>query len=114
MREITSGTRHLHGVDVPTFKIVIESANIIEVEAGSTGLRGGDRGHGGRTYFRVKNIGGTDMWSQVFGVNNENGFEVRLCGDIELMTMIETLEFITQALKDSVKETTKTEIIQEH
>ena len=31
----------------------IVSANLLEVECGSTGLMGGDSGHGGRTYIRI-------------------------------------------------------------
>lgn len=38
-----------------------ESCNILEVEAGTTGYRGGDTGHGGRTYFRIQNAASTDM-----------------------------------------------------
>lgn len=85
----------VNGVDVPIKEKEIVSCNILRVEAGTTGLKGGDTGHGGRTYFSITDEASTDMEVNVFN----NGFEVMLGGDTELETMIEALEFIIKTLK---------------
>ena len=76
------------------------------MEAGTTGYRGGDTGHGGRTYFRIKDEGGTDMGIHVmrdrFG--DAEGFEVVLGGDCELETIIRALKFITKVLEEDSQE----------
>lgn len=72
----------------------------------NAGYMGGDTGHGGRTYFRIKDEGCTDMEVRVmrdrFG--DTEGFEVMLGGDCELETMIRALKFITKVLGDSAEE----------
>lgn len=55
MYEIRENRRRLKdGTEITTYTRDIYSCNILEVEAGSTGYMGGDTGHGGRTYFRIK------------------------------------------------------------
>ena len=87
----------------------IVSANILEVEAGTTDYKGGDSGHGCRSYFRIKDLASTDM-----RVNSSNDsihgsyVEVTLGGDTELYTMIEALRFIADVLDNG--ETTKESI----
>ena len=49
------------GTEISTYTREVISANILEVEAGTTGYMGGDSGHGGRTYFRISDCGSTDM-----------------------------------------------------
>ena len=70
------------------------------------GYRGGDTGHGGRTYFRIKDAACTDMDIHVirdrFG--DAEGFEVMLGGDCELETMIRALKFITKVLEEEAQE----------
>ena len=67
---------------------------------------GGDTGHGGRTFFSIKDAACTDMDVRVlrdrFG--NSEGFEVMLGGDCELETMIRSLKFITKVLEEEAKE----------
>ena len=102
MYEITQAEKKVNGVCFPTWKRAVISCNILDVEAGTTGLRGGDTGHGGRTYFSIRDGACTDMevrptfnkWGEA------DGFEVMLGGDCELETMIEALKFIVQALED--------------
>lgn len=90
------------GTEITTYTRAVISANILEVEAGTTGLMGGDSGHGGRTYFRVEDIASTDMEIRSYGSKfNGSGFEVILGGDTELDTIIEALKFIVQALEDA-------------
>lgn len=104
MFAITEGTRRIGGIDVPTYKREIISANILEVEAGTNGYQGGDTGHGSRTYFRIENQGGTDIQVHPLGRYCDEGFEVSLGGDCELETIIMALKFITKVLEDGAKE----------
>ena len=46
------------GIEITTYSREIDNANILSVEAGTTGYEGGDTGHGGRTYFKIENLGG--------------------------------------------------------
>ena len=93
------------GTDISTYTREVVSANILEVEAGTTGYRGGDTGHGGRTYFRISDESSTDIhvtpFMDRFGCN---GFEVTLGGDCELETMIRALKFITKVLEEESEE----------
>ena len=107
MYEIKENRRRLKdGTEITTFTCDVVSCNILEVEAGTTGFMGGDTGHGGRTYFRIKDEGCTDMEVRVmrdhFG--DTEGFEVMLGGDCELETMIRALKFITKVLEDESEE----------
>ena len=55
MYEIKEKSRILKdGTELTTYTRDVVSANILEVEAGTTGYQGGDSGHGGRTYFRIE------------------------------------------------------------
>lgn len=94
------------GTEIGTYTREVVSANILEVEAGTTGYQGGDSGHGGRTYFRIEDAVSTDMEVRVardrFG--DTTGFEVFLGGDCELETMIRALKFITKVLEEESKE----------
>lgn len=90
----------------PVYKTEITSANIIEVKVGTTGFRGGDSGHGGRTYFSIKDLGGTDI--TVNTIKNPfgcKGFEVILGGDCELATLINALTYIKTKLEEKADET---------
>ena len=106
MYEIKENNRTLpDGTKITTFSREIVSANILEAEAGTTGYMGGDTGHGGRSYFRIKDNGGTDMEVNTsvdrYGCRS---LEVFLGGDCELETMIRALKFITKVLEDESKE----------
>ena len=90
------------GTEISTYTREVISANILEVEAGTTGYMGG---HGGRTYFRISDCGSTDMEVRTFVDRHVcNGFEVFLGGDCELETTIRALKFITKVLEDESKE----------
>lgn len=106
MYEITEKQRTLcDGTEITTYSRDIYDCNVLSVEAGTTGYCGGDSGYGGRTYFRIKDEGGTDMHvvthTDRFGCSE---FEVLLGGDCELDTMIKALKFITKVLEDEAKE----------
>lgn len=102
MFEIKENQRILpDGTKITTYTRDIYNCNILSVEAGTTGYMGGDSGHGGRTYFRIKDEGSTNMRGRV----SEDKFgseivEVFLGGDTELETIITALRFIAKVLED--------------
>lgn len=107
MYEIKENRRKLNdGTEITTYVRDVYSANILEVEAGTTGFMGGDTGHGGRTYFSIKDAGSTDIDINVIRdrYGDAEGFEVVLGGDCELETMIRALKFITKVLEEESKE----------
>lgn len=103
MREIIKGVRTLGGEKFTTYATSISGCNSIRVEVGTNGLKGGDHGHGSRTYFRIEDEYGTAIYAAPVKAGEETvGFEVRLGGDSELLTVIEALKFIVEALEDGV------------
>ena len=102
MYEVTSKLRRVNGVEVETWKREIVDANVLSVEVGTTGYMGGDTGHGGRTFIRINDEGGTDISAKVIEdrYGDTMGIEIALGGDAELSTMIEALKFITQVLEE--------------
>ncbi len=105
MYEIKENRRVLpDGTEITTYSRDIVSANILEVEAGTTGYKGGDSGHGGRTYFRIADAASTDIQVHTIGRYADEGFEVFLGGDCERETMIRALKFITQVLEEEAEE----------
>ena len=95
-----------NGTILFTYNEEITSACIMEVEAGTNGYKGGDTGHGSRTYFRIEDLGGTDITVNKIPNNHggNGGLEVILGGDCELQSMIEALKFITQVLEDGAND----------
>jgi hypothetical protein len=101
MYEIKENRRELFdGTEITTYTRDVVSANILQVEAGTTGYKGGDTGHGGRTYFRISDEASTDIHVTPF----IDSFEVTLGGDCELETMIRALKFITKVLEEESEE----------
>ena len=94
------------GTEITTYSREVVRCNILEVEAGTTGYMGGDTGHGGRTYFSIKDAGSTDIDINVIRdrYGDAEGFEVVLGGDCELETMIRALKFITKVLEEESEE----------
>lgn len=76
----------------------IIGANILKVRAGTTGYKGGDSGHGGKTLIEIQDESDTDIEITVSA--NRKGVTIDLGGDSELDTMIEALEFAVETLKD--------------
>lgn len=106
MYEIKENRRTLHdGTEITTYTRDVVSANILQVEAGTTGYKGDDTGHGGRTYFRIQDEASTDMEIKpIISRYGCDGFEVTLGGDCELETMIRALKFITKVLEEESEE----------
>ncbi|MBT9174288.1 MAG: hypothetical protein DDT21_02701 [Syntrophomonadaceae bacterium] len=104
MYAITEKEIDINGSIITTFSRYVSSCNILEVEAGTNGYMGGDSGHGSRTYFRIKNVAGTDIEARLIGSDGTDGIEVYLGGDSELGTIITALKFITKVLEDGATE----------
>ena len=85
------------GTEIKTYGQHITSCNIIDVEVGTTGIMGGDTSHGGRTYFKIRDVAGTDMRCRLFNhgkeyeFDNVNQMELIFGGDTELDTFCEAL-----------------------
>lgn len=104
MYAITEKERSIDGTLITTYSREIYNANVLEVEAGTNGYKGGDSGHGSRTYFRIENAGGTDIEARLIGAYGTDGIEVTLGGDTELETIITALKFIINVLEDGATE----------
>lgn len=74
-----------------TYTTTITSANILEVEAGTTGPCGGDSGHGGRTMLRIADAAGTDI--EVEWNPEKKEVTILLGGDAEMGTFVAALRY---------------------
>lgn len=99
------------GIPVPTAINEFNSANLLTVEVGTNGFQGGDTGHGGRTYLRIKDEGCTDLRCRVKagGKTHEfdnacavNQVEIMLGGDTELGTFAKALRFAADVLEKKI------------
>lgn len=91
--------KHLENLQVQSKDLV--DFNIINVAVGTTGYKGGDTGHGGRTIFTIENESSTDMRIAINNGDyyNVDKFSLAFGGDAELTTFIQALEFALQVLK---------------
>ena len=92
---------------ITTFTREITGANMLEVEAGTNGFKGGNAEHGSRTYFRIRDLGGTDMFVKTSRrpfSNNTESAEFILGGDCELETIIRALKFVVKVLEEESAE----------
>jgi hypothetical protein len=100
--DLNSSSKNVNGKLISTKVLEITNANILQVEVGTNGYQGGDTGHGGRTYFAVRNLAATDLEAVVkkdaYGA--VSAVEIELGGDTELETFIEGLEFAVKVLKE--------------
>ncbi len=95
----------INGVPVITDKEIIENENVtLAVHAGSTGLCGGDRREGGRTYVSLENKGATDMIVTLVAGKDGNGkgFEIAASGDAELVSLAYAFAAVSATLLDSI------------
>lgn len=111
--ETKTTQREVDGIIIPTVKKELVDCNIIEVECGTTGCRGGDSGHGGRTYFRIEDCASTDMRlrykdsGEWIDVRYPNKIEIVFGGDSELCTFAQALKFAYDQLKEDAMLTFK-------
>ena len=87
------------GTRITTFTREITGANMLEVEAGTNGFKGGNAEHGSRTYFRIRDLGGTDMFVKTSRRPFSNN-----TGDCELETIIRALKFVVKVLEEESAE----------
>jgi hypothetical protein len=97
-------SRMKDGTELTVFSREITDANILSVEAGTTGYKGGDTGHGGRTYFRIEDLASTDIKVKALGEDGDKGLAVMLGGDTELTTIIKALKFIVKVLEEEAND----------
>ncbi|MGP4076298.1 hypothetical protein [Halobacillus sp. K22] len=84
----------------------IELFNILNVEVGSTGYKGGDSGAGGKTILRLQN-GGSTVWTLKYEdeygstsvIEQPQVIEIEMKGDSEMQSFIEALEFTINELR---------------
>lgn len=95
--------KNINGVLIETLSKKFIAANMLEVEVGTNGFFGGDQGHGSRTYFKLKDLGGTDIEVLTkLSDESENAVEeveIILGGDSELSTFIQAISFALKVLK---------------
>ena len=95
------------GTRITTFIREVASANVLEVEVGTDSLKGGSAEHGSRTYFRITDLGNTDMFVKATHrpySNNTESVEFILGGDCELETIIRALKFAVKVLEEESAE----------
>lgn len=100
-----SGVVKVDGAEIQTFTYTIAGPNILSVTVGTTGLMGGDSGHGGRTYLKLEDHGGTDLQirdSDASNFEDTSSVEICLGGDAELDSTISLLEYAVKVLKSQV------------
>ena len=95
----------INGVPVFTEKENIEcDTAAMKIHTGSTGLCGGDRREGGRTYVSIENAGETDM---IVTLNkgkdgNGTGFEIAASGDDALVALAYAFAAISAKLLNTM------------
>ena len=97
----------INGISVNTEKELIENENVsLAIYAGSTGLCGGNRKKGGRTYFSMENKGATDMIVSLLTGKDGNGtgFEIAASGDAELVSLAYAFANVSATLLNSITE----------
>ena len=98
---------------VTTLTKQIYDFNVLEVEVGTTGYKGGDTGHGGRSYIRIQDLTSTDIKIRKLGnkYGENKGVEIILGGDAELRTILRAFHFIAETLEISLTQGTLEAII---
>jgi hypothetical protein len=93
--------KKVNGALISTFGASYEICNMLSVEAGTNGFRGGDSGHGSRTYLSFENGYSTDMSVSINGVQfSADKIELMFGGDCELEMVILALEYAVKTLKN--------------
>ncbi len=107
MFEVTEGQVMVNDVMVDTYKRkAIGEESIMETEVGTTGICGGDREEGGRTYIHIGNELASDFFAQLCRDKNDRvvGVDIAVSGDDGLLNLIKCIDFAAQVLKDQVME----------
>ncbi len=103
MFEIEKGMKKINGEMVETYKRIVSTPSVrLAVEAGTTGYKGSaSRSAGGRTYIRIVCHKGDFCFDPFFDEEgNVVGFEIGVCGDAGLDSVMKSFEFIQKAVND--------------
>jgi len=71
----------------------------LEYEAGTTGNKGGDWGHGSRVYLRLENVASVDWQIKA----TKDKVEIILGGDFEIASIKDALYFMLQTLEEQTR-----------
>jgi hypothetical protein len=93
-------------IKIVTKTLYARPGGFLEFEVGTTGLRGGDTGHGGRTFLRIGNDGASDMRVEA----GSDGVTLVCGGDLELEALIDGLRSVAEVLEQSREEGTRAEL----
>lgn len=106
MYPIKENTKQISGEKVTTYERDIINACCAEVEVGTNGYKGGDTGHGSRTYLRFEANCGSDINVTRIAANrnSDGGFIIELGGDAELFNLLKGLKFAVKVLEEQVNE----------
>lgn len=102
MYEIKRSKKTHYGEEITTF--MRDDVFSVETEVGTTGYYGGDSS---ATYLRIEPRKNSPLTVEVKVLNNDmvaQGVEIYARGDWELESLITSLEFILQGLKDVIRE----------
>ncbi len=90
-----------------TAKTTFSSANILDAEVGTTGLKGGDAGHGGETYLKLTDTANTAWHAVVLDESGESqvidqpaSIIIAVQGDTELQTLADSLEWAANKIRE--------------
>ena len=103
MYAIDEGLQKINGEMVETFhRDVIDGNTNLEVEAGTTGYKGGCcRNAGGRTYLSLLCLSGDFFFGPIKDDDgNIAGVTIACCGDEGLNAIMKALEFAHEAIDD--------------
>ncbi len=103
-KRVEKGLRWCRGSKCTTYKRVFGYPFAL-VEAGTTGYKGGDAGHGSRALFLLENTGGNvriaveDSEGRVHTFDFPQSVRITVSGDMEIRQLLESLSFAVAVLK---------------
>ena len=103
MYAIEEGLKKVNGVEVDTFeREVVDGNTCLQVEAGTTGYKGGcSRNSGARTFLRIDCVCGDFCFQPVTDDEGRKvGIVIAACGDDGLNAIMKALDFCQSALND--------------
>ena len=103
MFAIEENLKKVNDVEVDTFQRDVEDGNVcLQVEAGTTGYKGGCcRNAGGRTFLRIDCVSGDFCFAPITDEDkNCVGIVIAACGDDGLNALMKALDFCRDALND--------------
>ena len=103
MYAIEEGLKKINGAEVDTFRReVVDGHACLEVEAGTTGYKGGNcRNAGGRTYIGIDCVTGDFCFQPITDDEGKQvGIVIAACGDDGLNAIMKVLDFCRDVLND--------------